>query len=191
MTTVLALANKLLVLLVTTGTTVATCTAGPLAMLLDVTTAVKSPALVGLVVKVTVKDVAVAAVTVPAAPLLNVTLLLAAVKSKPEPLIVMVLESAARLLTLLVTTGRAVATCTAEPLLIPFVVTMALRLPAAGAVDRFTVSSVEVAEATVPAAPESKDNGVVGCGGVKAKANDQHLRRVSVQHRTRIGCYDW
>lgn len=82
-TMLVALANSSLVLLVTTGTTVATCTAGPLAMLLDVTTAVKLPALVGLVENVTVSEVAVAAVTAPTAPLLNTTLLLAAVKSKP------------------------------------------------------------------------------------------------------------
>lgn len=68
---------------------------------------------------------------------------------------VIVLASAARLLALLVTTGRVVATCTAAPLLMPLVVTMALRLPAAGAVDRLMVNKVDVAEATVPAAPES------------------------------------
>ena len=83
MTMLVALAKISLVLLVTTGTTVATCTAGPLPMLLDVTTAVRLPALVGLVEKVTVSAVAVAAVTVPTAPLLKTTLLLAAVKSKP------------------------------------------------------------------------------------------------------------
>ncbi len=37
----------------------------------------------------------------------------------------------------------------------PLVVTMALRFPAAGAVVKLTVNNVEVAEATVPAAPES------------------------------------
>lgn len=37
----------------------------------------------------------------------------------------------------------------------PLVVTIALRLPAAGAVERFTVSSVAVAVFTVPTAPES------------------------------------
>lgn len=122
---------------------------------MEVTTAVKLPAVVGFVEKVTVNDVAVAAVTVPTAPLLNVTELLAAVKSKPVPLIVIVLASAASPDVLLVTTGRVVATCIAEPLLMLLVVTMALRLPAAGAVVKLTVSSVDVAEATVPAAPES------------------------------------
>lgn len=38
----------------------------------------------------------------------------------------------------------------------PLVVTMALRLPAAGAVEKLTVNKVDVADATVPAAPESK-----------------------------------
>ena len=46
--------------------------------------------MVGLVENVTVSEVAVAAVTVPTAPSLNVTVLLAAVGSKPKPLIVSV-----------------------------------------------------------------------------------------------------
>lgn len=71
-------------------------------------------------------------------------------------MIVIVPVSAVILVTLLVTTGRAVATCTAEPLLMPFVVTMAFRLPAAGALDKFTVNNVAEAVATVPTAPESK-----------------------------------
>ena len=53
-----------------------------------VTTADKVPAEVGLVDNVTVSEVGVAAVTVPTAPLLNETVLLLAVVSKPEPLIV-------------------------------------------------------------------------------------------------------
>src|SRR5262249_28756505 len=66
--TVPALAATLVVLLVTTGVTVATCTADPLPTLFVCTTAVKLPAVVGLVENVTVSEVAVAAVTVPAAP---------------------------------------------------------------------------------------------------------------------------
>lgn len=120
-----------------------------------VTRAVKLPALVGLVVNVTTSWVAVADVTVPTAPLLNTTVLLAAVKSKPKPAMVTVLAFAAKLLVLLVTTGRAVATCTAEPLFMPLVVTIARRLPAVGADEKFTASRVAVAETTVPAAPES------------------------------------
>ena len=86
--TVLALEDRFVVLLVTTGVTVATCVAAPLLTLLVVTTANKVPAEVGLVESVTVIEVGVAAVTVPTAPLLNATVLLLAVVSKPEPLIV-------------------------------------------------------------------------------------------------------
>jgi len=57
-----------------------------------------------------VSDVADAVVTVPSAPLSKVTMLLAAVVSKPTPLIVTVAASAARLVVLLVTTGTTVAT---------------------------------------------------------------------------------
>lgn len=72
-------------LAVTTGLTTATCTAVPLLWVLVVTEAVRSPATVGLVPKVTVKLVAVAVVTVPVAPLLKVTVLLPAVVLKPNP----------------------------------------------------------------------------------------------------------
>lgn len=53
--------------------------------MLVVTDAVKSPATVGLVPKVTVRLVADAVVTVPVAPLLNVTVLLPAVVLNPKP----------------------------------------------------------------------------------------------------------
>ena len=53
--------------------TAATCTAAPLLTLLVVTTAVRLPAVAGLVKNVTVSEVAVAAVTVPTAPSLKVT----------------------------------------------------------------------------------------------------------------------
>lgn len=52
------------------------------------TIAVKLPAVVGGVVRLTVSVVAVDAVTVPTAPLLNVTSLFPAVGSKPCPIIV-------------------------------------------------------------------------------------------------------
>ena len=110
MTSVAVLAARLAVLLVTTGLTVATLIGAPLLALLVVTTTVKSSAEAGLVEKVTVNDVAVAAVTVPTALLLNVTVLFAAVVSKPEPLMVSVLESANRSAELVVTTGTTVAT---------------------------------------------------------------------------------
>lgn len=87
-----------------------------------VTIAVKLPIEVGFVEKVTRSDVAVAVVIVPTAPLLNVTVLLAATVSKPKPLIVTVDALAPRAAVLLVTTGATVATCTAEPLPIPLTV---------------------------------------------------------------------
>lgn len=61
--------------------------------------------------KVTVNVVDVAAVTVPSAPLFSVTVLLPGVtESKPKPLIVTVVESAARAAVLEVTTGVTLAT---------------------------------------------------------------------------------
>ncbi len=75
-----------------------------------VTTALKAPAAVGGVVRSIVSDRVVAAVTVPMAPLVSVTELLAAVGSKPKPLIVSVSASAARLIELLVITGVTEAT---------------------------------------------------------------------------------
>ena len=101
--------DKFATLLVTTGVTVATCTAVPLLTLLVVTIAVRLPADLGLTEKVTVSEVVVALVTVPTAPLLNVTRLLAATGLNPKPLIVMVLAEADRLATLLVVTGETVA----------------------------------------------------------------------------------
>lgn len=104
-----ALARAALVLAVATGRTVAICTAEPLLKELTVTTAVKLPAL-GLVEKVTVSDVADAVVTVPTAPLLNVTVLLAAVVLKPNPPMTTVLAVSARFEVAAVTTGPTAAT---------------------------------------------------------------------------------
>jgi hypothetical protein len=109
MVTVEAFAARLAVLLVTLGVTVATCTAVPLLTPPVVTEAVKLPAR-GFVVKVTVRAVEVAAVTKPTAPLLNVTVLLAAVVSKAKPLIVSVDELSDKPDVLLVTAGATVAT---------------------------------------------------------------------------------
>ena len=80
-----------------------------------VTTAINCPVAAGGVLNVTVSEVAVAAVTVPTGvvePSVNVTVSLPAVGSKPWPLMVSVVASAARLAVLLVTTGVGVATCT-------------------------------------------------------------------------------
>lgn len=119
-----------------------------------VTIAVNGTGEVGFVLNVTVSEVAVAAVTVPTAPLLKATVLLAAVVSKPNPLMDSVVLSARRLEVLVVTTGTTVETCTAAPLLRLFVVTITVRLPAeVGAVVRLTVSVVAVAAVTVPTAP--------------------------------------
>lgn len=154
MTTVVALAARFVVLLVTTGFTVATFTGAPLLALLVVTTAVKISAAAGFVPKVTVSDVAVAAVTVPTAPSLKTTVLLPGVVSKPEPLIVSVVALANKSVTLVVITGITVATCTALPLDMELTVTIAVKLPAAvGSVDRETVKDVAVAAVTVPSAP--------------------------------------
>lgn len=70
-----------------------------------VTVPVKLPTDAGFFESVTVRTVAVAVVTAPTAPLLSVTVLLAAVVSKPNPLIVKVDAFAARFEMLAVTTG--------------------------------------------------------------------------------------
>ena len=75
MVSVAALAPRFAVLLVTIGVTVATWTAVPLVNPLVMTTAVRLPAVFGFVENVTVSDVAVAAVTVPTAPSLKLTVL--------------------------------------------------------------------------------------------------------------------
>ena len=73
------------------------------------TTAVKFPAL-GLVEKVTVKVVAVEAVTVPIAPLLKTTVLLPTVVLNPNPRIVIVVAVEAIAAVLIVTVGITEAT---------------------------------------------------------------------------------
>ncbi len=154
MVNVVAVMPSPVVLLVTTGTAFATLIAAPLDRLFVVTTAVRLLLAIGLVLSVTVKEVADAAVTVPTAPLLRTTVLLAGVGSKPKPVIVNVAALARRLPLAAVTTGVTVATCTAVPLLMLFVVTTAVRLPAVvGLVDRVTVRDVVVAAVTVPTAP--------------------------------------
>jgi len=88
------------------GTTVATCTALPLLKPYDVTAAVRLPTAKGCAVNVTVNCVLVAAVTVPAAPLLNVTRLFPAVGSNPVPAIVIAAAPIETSLALEVTTGN-------------------------------------------------------------------------------------
>ena len=106
--------ERLAVLCVTTGITVATCTGVPLLKavpLVTATDAVRKPAFTGVVVKVTVSEVADAAVTLPTAPRVpNVTTLLAGVVEKPKPAITTVAAFAAMLAVFKVTTGITVAT---------------------------------------------------------------------------------
>lgn len=71
---------------------------------------VKLPAVAGFVENVTVREVFVALVTVPTAPLFSTTVLRDAIGSNPNPLTVSVLEFAARDAVLLVITGFIVAT---------------------------------------------------------------------------------
>ena len=163
-----ALAAKFAVLSVTPGVTVPTCEV-VLVSPLVATLAVKLPA-IGLVEKVTVRDVAVAEVTVPTAPLLKFTELFSGVVSKPAPVIVIVDELAARLAVLLVMLGVMDAICTAEPLEMLLVVTIAVRLPRpVGLVLNVTVSDVRVAVVTVPTAPLLKTTVLLPAIGSKAK----------------------
>ena len=153
MMTELAFAARNALLLVTTGATVATCVAVPLAPFVT-TVAFSGPAVVGAVVNVTVSRVAVADATVPTAPLLNVTVLLEAVVSNPSPSIRSVVSSAAMVAGLSITSGTTVAICTAEPLLTLLDVTTAVRFPAEdGSVVKVTVNDVAVAAVTTPTAP--------------------------------------
>ncbi len=140
---------------VTTGDTPAIATRLPLLNELVLTDALNTPATVGLVEKFTVSEVPDALATVPTAPLSNVTRLLAAVGSKPKPLITT--EDALAAISpvaFAVMAGITVATCTAEPLLIVSVVTIEVNEPAmVGNVDKVTMIDVGVAEVTTPAAP--------------------------------------
>ena len=95
------------VVVVGAGTTVATWTAVPLLAPLVVTTAVRLPAVLR-VVKLIVNVVDVALETVPTAPLLKVTVLLAAVVSNPVPLMVSVVAPSARLAVFKVMVGLTV-----------------------------------------------------------------------------------
>lgn len=108
--TVVELPARLVVTCVTVGLIVDTCTAEPLLTEFDVTTAVKLPSAVGLVPNVTVIDVGDEAVTVPVAPLLKTTVLLALVELKPKPAITTLFAVIDAAATLLVTTGVTVAT---------------------------------------------------------------------------------
>lgn len=101
----------LAVLTVTEGPTDAIWTAVPLEMEFVVTCAVKLPPAGFLPsANVTVSEVAVAAVTVPSAPLFNTTVLFAGVESNPKPAMVTVVAFGFKLAVLLVMIGLTVAT---------------------------------------------------------------------------------
>jgi len=123
---------------------------------------VRLPAL-GLVENVTVKEVDVAAVTVPIAPLLKVTTFSSGVVLKLVPAMVMVAAFAARFAVLAVTVGAValettLATLTAVPLERALVVTDAFRTPTAvGLVLRVIVNCVGVATETVPIGPPTNE----------------------------------
>lgn len=109
--TVLAFAARFEVFAVTEGTTAPTTTAAPLETPFVTTIAERFPTDVGRVDNEIVSVDAVAAVTEPTAPLLNVTTLFARVVSKPLPMMVRVDALADRMLPVLArTTGFTVAT---------------------------------------------------------------------------------
>lgn len=119
---------------------------------MELTTAVRLPT-VGLTPKVTTSCVGEEVVTVPVAPRLKETALLALLEPKPKPLIVTVESVVWMDVVLAVITGMTVATCTAEPLLTLLVVTEAVKEPAlAGLVPKVTVREVLEAAETVPVA---------------------------------------
>lgn len=154
MDTVPALAARFVLAAVMTGVTLAIWTAAPLDLLFVVTIAVRLPAAAGFVEKVTVKDVAVDAVTVPTAPLLNTTVFCEGVVLKASPVIVTVFAFAASPAALAVTDGTTEATTTAAPLETPLVTTVAERLPTiVGRVVRVTVRVEAVAAEIEPTAP--------------------------------------
>ena len=147
--------------------TVATVTAAPLDPPNEVTTTVREPTLGG-VVTLRVRDMDVDEDT-KATPLLNTTVLPAAVGSKPVPVIVSAVALDARLARLWVTVGAAttVATWTAVPLDPPKDVTAAVSDPRlVGCVDNVTFKDVAVAEVTAPKAPRL--NATVLADGVVA-----------------------
>ena len=102
-----------------------------------------------------VRVVAVAAVTVPTAPLLKTTALLTAVVENPTPVMIRVLVFAAkRAVVLVVTTGLTSAIEAPELPTMLLEVIDAVRVPAAaGLVENVTVSDVAVAAVTTPTAP--------------------------------------
>src|SRR5579859_3409866 len=153
MVRVVAVARIWDVLAVTAGSTVATCTGAPLLRVSVVTIAVIGPAF-GIAVSNTVSDVAVALVTVPAAPDDRITLLRDAMGSKPAPVMTRVPALAASGAVLAVTPGTTIATCAGEPLLLPSVVPVAVSGPITGGLVSVIVNEFAVAADTKPVPDE-------------------------------------
>jgi hypothetical protein len=99
----------LVVVDVTTGATVAIGVAALLNAPV-VTTTVNGPPMFGKAASVTLRDVVVAAVIMPTAPLLNAIELLVIVELNPKPAMVSVVVPVARAVVLEVTVGTTVAT---------------------------------------------------------------------------------
>jgi hypothetical protein len=138
MVSVVAVAMTFPLLAVTTGATLATGVRLPLLIPSVMTTAESGPA-VGFVVKVTVSDVAVALVTRPAPDDRITRLLPGVVASKPAPVMLRVVELAARFAVLALIPGITDATCVVALDRLS-VVTVALRGPTAGGVVNVRVS---------------------------------------------------
>ena len=185
MVNVPASAAKVSRLKFTTGMTLATCTAVPLDCEFVVTIAVKLPTVLALVENVTVSAVAVAAVMIPAAPLLNRIVLSSTVVLKPKPLIMMLVALTLKLAVLLVIKGLTVATCTASPLLTPFVETTPINTSAlAGNVVKVIVNIVAVAAVTIPTAPSLKTTELFP--GVVSKPNPLMVSSVAVEAKSAV-----
>ncbi len=149
------------------ATTVATAIAAPLLWPLVVTTPFNAPAL-KVPNPVTVKEVVVAAVTVPLPAGVKTTVLLPGVGENPKPLIVRLVAPIARLAVLLVITGITVATGVAVPLEPPSLVTIAVSGPAlAGFMEKVTVNWVAVAAVTMPTALLLKTTVLLAATGSK------------------------
>ena len=148
--------------------TAAICAAVPLETEFVVTTALRLPT-ESPVTPVTVRVVAVAAVTVPEPEGDKATLLWLATESKPKPLIVMEVALVKIAVAAEVTTGLTVATWTGAPLLTKGFETTAVSDPAVvGLVEKVTVNEVVLPDVTVPTAPSLKVTVLLAGTGSKA-----------------------
>lgn len=138
-----------------------------------------------LVENVTVRAVAVAAVMIPTAPLLNAIVLSSTVVLKPKPLTMMLVVLTLMLSVLLVIAGLTVATCTASPLLTPFVDTTPINMSAlAGNVEKVTINMVAVEAVTIPTAPLLRTTTLFP--GVASKPNPLIVNSVAVAVKSAV-----